>query len=126
MNIIQLVQEDPQKTWYGSSTKTCFVISALLPIQRIGLAPMRNFEGCSCSNCGNMILPVFSGTTDCTSDKSYYLFDFPTAAGNDFRLEKYNYSTNTWDDIVAVSGLGDFFPFGVFGSYPKRSGFCVE
>lgn len=126
MSIIQLINEDPQKTWYGSSTKTCFTIGALLPIQRIGLAPMRSFEGCSCSNCGNSILPVFSGTDECTSDKSYYLFDFPTASGNDFRLEKYNYATNIWDDLQAVSSLGDFFPFGVFASYPKRSGFCVE
>lgn len=126
MSIIQLINEDPQKTWYASSTKTCFIIGALLPIQRIGLAPMRNFDGCSCSNCGNMILPVFGGTDPCANDISYYLFDFPTASGNDFRLEKYNYSTNTWVDLAAVSGLGTFFPFGVFASYPKRSGFSVE
>jgi len=126
MSVIQLVNQDPQKEWYGSSTKHCFTIGALLPIQRIGLAPMRSFEGCSCSNCGNYIFPVFSGTTDCTSDKSYYLFDFPVASGNDFRLEKYNYGTKLWVDVVAVSGLGNFFPFGVFASYPNRSGFEVQ
>lgn len=126
MSLIQLTIQDPQKLWYGCSTKHCFTIAPLLPIQRIGLAPMRNFKGCSCSNCGNYIFPVFSGTDDYTSDKSYYLFDFPIASGNDFRLEKYNYSTRVWDDVVSVNGLGDFFPFGVFASYPKRSGFCVE
>lgn len=126
MSIIQLIEELPNKTWYGSSTKSCFIIGALLPIQRIGLAPMRQFEGCSCSNCGNMILPVFSGDTECTSDKSYYLFDFPTNSGNDFRLEKYNYSTNLWVDLAAVSTVSEFFPFGVFGSYPKRSGFGAD
>ena len=126
MSIIQLEKQFPFKDWYGSSTKTCFRIAALLPIQRIGLAPMRQFEGCFCSNCGNMILPVFGGSDPCANDISYYVFDFPIASGNDFRLEKYNYSTNAWVDVVSVSGLGTFFPFGVFASYPKRSGFSVE
>lgn len=125
MSVEQLIVEPPDKTWYGCSTKFCFEIGALIPIQRVGLAPFRVFDRCGEHGC--YVIPTFaSASGDCGNDKASYLFDFPSPSGNDFRLEKYNYATETWVDVGFAPSFGTNFPFGVFGSYPNRTGFVLE
>jgi hypothetical protein len=117
----------PLSAFYGCSFEDCNALVSLIPFQVIGLAPAREMgEDCRPDRC--QVLKVFGGgTTDRENDKSYYLFDFPTATGNDYRLEQWDHALKIWVDIDALDNTtGTLFDFGVFQDYPKRSGVCMD
>lgn len=119
----------PIKQFFCDSFEECKKASGIIPDQVLGLAPFQqeDEDDCRPDPCQtNKVLANGSGI-DRENDKSYYLFDFPTASGNDYKLERWNSTSETWAYVRDLDNTtGTIFDFGAFPSYPKRSGICID
>jgi len=129
MSTTQSVEVAPIKTFFCDSFEECKSAKGLLPIQVIGLAPMEqeNTDDCRPDPCQTLCVFANGSGIDRENDKSYYLFDFPTAAGDTYELEQYDTATETWSFVRNLDGTtGEKFTFGTWQPYPFRAGVCID
>lgn len=120
----QFAVEPPLSIFYGCSFERCARAVSVLPVQVVGSIPCSApLNRCIPEPC--MTLLVFGGGSgEEENDTSYFLFDFPSSSGNDFRLE--SYSSGVWSDIGAAASYGSLYDFGVWQEYPNRSGIEIN
>lgn len=119
----------PYRIWFADSFKDCQAFATVVPEQRLGAVPMNELvDDCRPDLCHCTI--AFGNINDTgneyENDTNAFLFDFPTASGNNYRIEKYDHALDVWVDVAAVASYGTVFGFGSFPVYPRRSGFVIN
>lgn len=119
----------PYRIWFADSFKECQEFATVVPEQRLGAVPMNQLvDDCRPDLCHCTI--AFGNVADTTdeyeNDSSAFLFDFPTATGNDYQIEKYDHVLDVWVSVGSVSPYSTIFTFGAFPAYPRRSGFVIN
>lgn len=126
MSTTQFIESPPIKDFFCDSFERCNLATGLKPTQVMGLIPCKEDDG----NCRPDPCMVFKAFADATgnsynNDTSHFLFDFPTDAGNDYKLERWDGST--WSYVRDLdNSTGVLFDFGSFPDYPKRSGVLID
>lgn len=126
MATTQFTTEPPLCPWYGCSFQECNSIVSLVPTQVVGFVPVREeFAGCGYEDCIKLDVFANGSGVDKENDQSYFLFDFPTASGNNYALQKW--VGGAWATQALISAAtGEVYDFGTWVGYPKRSGVKIE
>lgn len=125
----QSVVVSPIKEFFCDSFEECKRATGIIPDQVLGLAPcdIEDEDDCRPDPCQTLKVFANGSGVDRENDRSYYLFDFPTATGNDYKLERWDTSTETWSFVRDLDNTtGTIFDFGAFASYPNRSGIMID
>lgn len=122
------------KEWYGSVHENGVICPISdTPIQRIGLTNCaKNSHLCFAPPCDP--IPFFGDPSDSanvlTNDSLYFLFDFPSIGGDNYTLERYNFTTKVWSEITILNNIqGVKYTFGdaIFNDkYENRSGYRLD
>jgi hypothetical protein len=126
--ITQLPDNPPFRLWFGDSFRECTTFGALVPFQVVGLLGVYpNTFDCRPSECEcvDVYVEGENVTDELNNDKSSFLFDFPSASGDKYFIDKY--IGTSWVNLGEFDNTtGIKYPIGYWAEYPFRGGVFID